>query len=67
MFIALQHQYLRAPAERHVLWPFRLHAALNGGDTSESGTINMLLQRSAMCFGRFVYMPLLTERDTSGL
>jgi hypothetical protein len=30
MFIALQHQYLRAPAERHVLWPFRLHAAPNG-------------------------------------
>jgi hypothetical protein len=30
MFIALQHQYLRAPAERHVLWPFRLYAAPNG-------------------------------------
>ena len=25
------------------------------------------LQRSAMCFGASVYMPLLTERDTSGI
>ena len=27
MFIALQHQYICAPAERHVLCAFRLHAA----------------------------------------
>ena len=48
MFIALQHQYLCAPAERHVCFgAFRLHAAPNGaGIDLESGAINMLLLRS---------------------
>ena len=32
MFIAIQHQYLCAPAERHVLWRVPLHAAPNGAD-----------------------------------
>jgi hypothetical protein len=30
MFIAHTTPMLCAPAERHVLWPFRLHAAPNG-------------------------------------
>ncbi len=30
MFIALQYQYLGAPAERHVFGAFRLHAAPTG-------------------------------------
>ncbi len=30
MFIALQNQYLCAPAERYVLWASKLHSAPNG-------------------------------------
>jgi hypothetical protein len=29
--------------------------------------ISCALQRSAMCFGAFRYMPLLTERETLGI
>jgi hypothetical protein len=38
-----------APEEHNVYSPYNTNACA--------------LQRSAMCFGRFVYMPLLTERD----
>ena len=47
MFIALNFQHQCAPAERHVFYPVRLHAAPNGAGVHEgAGAINMLLLRS---------------------